>query len=60
MKDTEYKVNYNYVKNTTTIDILYKGACVFSLEFFGTLGEAAAKEYAIEAVEILIDKGVIK
>ena len=60
VKDTEYKAKYNIYNNTTHIIILYRGSRVFSLEFYGQLHGAAVEEYAKEAIEILIQKGVIK
>lgn len=58
--DTEYSTSYNVMKNTTTISIIYKGSRLLSLEYYGQLQPVAVKEYAIEAVQLLIDKGVIK
>ena len=60
MKDTEYRARYNIIRNTTQIIILYKGSRVFSMEFYGQVQGAAVEEYAKEAIELLIDKGVIK
>lgn len=60
MKDTEYKSTYDIYNNTTLISIIYKGSRVLSLEYYGQLSAAAVYEYAKEAVELLIDKGVIK
>ena len=58
--DTQYKARYNVTNDTTEIVILYKGARVMSLEFYGQLQPPAVKEYASEAVELLIQKGVIE
>ena len=58
--DTQYKARYNVHNNTTEIVILYRGLRVMSLEFFGQLQPPAVKEYASEAVDLLIQKGVIK
>lgn len=58
--DTEYKTIYDYIESTTTIAIIYKGIRVLSLEYSGIIGAAAVREYATEAVQLLIDKGVIK
>ena len=60
MNETGYKARYNITNNTTEIIILYKGCKVMSLEFYGQLQPPAVKEYVSEAVEILIEKGVIK
>lgn len=59
-KDTEYKARYNTDRNTTEIVILYNGCRVLSLEYYGQLQPPAVKEYALEAIQVLIDKGVIK
>ena len=60
MNEIGYKGRYNLYNNTTEIIILYKGCKVMSLEFYGQLQPPAVKEYASEAVDLLIQKGVIK
>lgn len=58
--DTKYISDYDYKRGTTVIGIIYKGSRVLSLEYYGQLNPAAVEEYAKEAVQLLIDKGVIK
>lgn len=60
IKDTDYKTLYDVTKNTTTIIILYNGCRVLSLEYYGQIKPCAVREYAAEAIQLLIDKGVIK
>ncbi len=60
MGDTYYKARYKEDGNITEIIIIYRGSRVFSMEFYGQLQAPAIRQYAIEAVEVLIDKGVIK
>lgn len=60
MRDTYYKVRYDSTKNTTIVAIVHNGFRVMSLEFYGQLSAAAIKQYALEAAEILKEKGVLK
>lgn len=60
MNNTKYHFWHDVYKNTTIIKIIYKDNCVFTLEFTGQLQACAIREYAIDAVQLLIDKGVIK
>ena len=60
MDGVSYKARYNVNKGTTEIVILYDGMRVMSLEYYGQLQPPAVKEYAIDAIEILRQKGVIK
>ena len=56
----ECKTYYDDLKGTTFIYIIYNGFSVMSMELYGQLQPAAVKEYALEAIELLKKKGVIK
>ncbi|MBO7715894.1 MAG: hypothetical protein J6S85_20185 [Methanobrevibacter sp.] len=60
LNEIEYKSFYDNDGNTTAIKIINDGFCVLTLEFYGQLQPAAVKAYADEAVELLIEKGVLK
>lgn len=60
MADTKYITDYDFEKGTTEICIIYQGSRVLSLEYYGQLSAGAVEEYAKEAGELLIEKGVIK
>lgn len=60
MDGVKYKARYNVNKGTTEIIILYNGMRVLSLEYYGQLQPPAVREYAIDAIDVLRAKGVIK
>ncbi len=55
-----YKSCIDYINNETTIFIQYRGKNYFSCTFIGQLEPAAVRAYAVDMVQILLDKGVLK